>query len=48
VPLFAEQVPAWAEAEPGVFATALIWLAAGAWALRPGETGPGRTEVASG
>ena len=39
VPLLRESVPEWAEAEPGVFATAVIWLAAGAWALRSREAG---------
>ncbi|MBA2461432.1 MAG: hypothetical protein H0V45_06670 [Actinobacteria bacterium] len=34
VPLTEEHVADWAKAEAGVLATALIWLAAGAWALR--------------
>lgn len=34
VPPTREHVPNWAEVEAGVFLTALIWLAAGAWALR--------------
>ena len=46
VPLLGERVPEWAEAEPGVFATALIWLAAGAWALRSPEGGRRRTAAA--
>ncbi len=39
VPPTREHVPNWAEVEAGVFLTALIWLAAGAWALKP-ERGP--------
>ena len=46
VPLFGEQVPEWAQAEPGVFATAVLWLAAGAWALRPREAGRRGTATA--
>jgi hypothetical protein len=34
VPPTREHVPSWAEVEAGVFLTALIWLAAGAWTLR--------------
>ncbi|MBA3401375.1 MAG: hypothetical protein H0U05_05225 [Actinobacteria bacterium] len=34
VPPTREHLPNWAEVEAGVFLTALIWLAAGAWALR--------------
>jgi len=39
VPPTREHVPNWAEVEAGVFLTALIWLGAGAWALRA-EGGP--------
>ena len=47
VPLFGDDVPEWAEAEPGVFATALIWLAAGGWVLRRGGSGRRRTATAT-
>jgi len=44
VPPTRDHVPNWAEVEAGVFTAAVIWLAAGTWALR---RGPGaRTQLA--
>lgn len=40
VPLTRDHLPKWAEVEAGVFVTALIWLTAGAWALRTSPKGP--------
>jgi hypothetical protein len=48
VPLTREHVPAWAEVEGGVFLTALIWLAAGTWALRTRGAAMPATQAARG
>jgi len=42
VPPTREHVPNWAEVEAGVFTAAVIWLAAGVWALRRGPAGQTR------
>ncbi len=44
VPPTRDHVPNRAEVEAGVFTAAVIWLAAGTWALRPGPKG--RTQLA--
>lgn len=44
VPLTEDHVREWAKAEAGVGTAAVLWLAAGAWALRRGPAG--RTQLA--